>query len=351
MSGEPSASGGRWRGLKTLLLFQVKLWLTGVCLWWAFSGIDFRNSALARPAELDWRWIIAGVALGGFTVFLSAWRWWLLLRAQGLSVGLWRSCELTLIGSLFNLFAFGGAGGDAAKIFLLIRDHPERKIAVTMSVMVDHLAGLAAMAAVFFAVTAGRFEALEDQSALGKGAIRFAWVFFVGGLGVIALFFLMASPVVHDRIHRNHHGKRWDRVKRIPQIYDVYRKKWKHALGAVLVSVVMLPVYYATFWCGASAVRDGVDPAAVFTAMPVVDAISAMPISVSGIGVREKTFEVLMHDLAGLPAEVAVSGSLIGFACSLVWAIPGGLLFLRPSDRTSIKEIEETTRDEEPNNE
>jgi len=80
--------------------------------------------------------------------------------------------------------------------------------------------------------------------------------------------------------------------------------------------------------------------------MPVVDAMSAMPVSISGIGVREKTFEILMNDLAGLPAEVAVSGSLIGFACSLVWAALGGILFLRPSDRTPMKQIEEITHAE-----
>jgi uncharacterized membrane protein YbhN (UPF0104 family) len=333
--------------MKKWLLFLLKLVFTVGCLWWAFSGIDFKHSVFAHPQDLRWQWIAGGIVLGGATVFLSALRWWLLLRAQGIMVGLWRITELTLIGNLFNLFAVGGVGGDAAKIFLLIREHPERKLAVTMSVLVDHLVGLVAMAIVFFAMTAGRFEALESQSVLGKGTIHFAWVFFSGGLAFVALFFLMASPWVHDRIHKG--GKRmpkWEVLRRVPEIYDVYRKKWGHALTALAVSTVMLPVYYATFWCGASSIHDGVDPLQVFSAMPVVDAMGAMPVSISGIGVREKTFEILMNDLAGLPAEVAVSGSLIGFACSLVWAALGGILFLRPSDRTPMKQIEDITHAE-----
>lgn len=332
--------------MKKWLLFLAKLVFTAACLWWAFSGIDFKHSALANPGELGWSWIAGGIALGGATVFLSALRWWLLLRAQGIAVGLWRVTELTLIGNLFNLFAVGGVGGDAAKIFLLIREHPERKLAVTMSVMVDHLVGLVAMAFVFFAMTAGRFDALESQSVLGKGAIRFAWFFFGGGLGSVALMFLLSSPWVHGRIHKPGKAMKFEMLRRIPEIYDVYRRKWGHATLALAASTIMLPVYYTTFWCGASSVREGIDPWQVFTAMPVVDAISAMPLSVSGIGVREKTFEVLMNDLAGLPAEVAVSGSLIGFACSLVWAIVGGFLFLRPSDRTTMKQIEEITHEE-----
>ena len=100
--------------MKKWLLFLLKLAFTMACLWWAFSGIDFRHSALAHPGALDWPWIAGGILLGGATVLLSAARWWLLLRAQGIPATLWRITELTLIGNLFNLFAVGGVGGDAA---------------------------------------------------------------------------------------------------------------------------------------------------------------------------------------------------------------------------------------------
>ena len=61
------------------------------------------------------------------------------------------------------------------------------------------------------------------------------------------------------------------------------------------------------------------------------------------IGVREIALKTLMEDLAGMRNEVAVLGSLVGFACSLVWALLGGILFLRPADRTPMKQIEEAT--------
>ena len=216
-----------------------------------------------------------------------------------------------------------------------------------MSLMVDHLVGLVSMALLFFAVTAGRFEALESQSAMGKGAIRFGWFFFGGGLAMIALMFVIASPWVHDRIHKSGRKMRWEIMRQIPQTYDVYRRKWGHALLALLASGAMLAVYYATFWCGFRSIGHEVGPLQVITTMPVVDAISAMPLSVSGIGVREKSLKVLMNDLTGMPAQVAVTGSLIGFTCSnLIWACVGGLLFLRPTDRTSMKQIEETTHAE-----
>ncbi len=333
--------------MKKWLIFLVKLALTVACLWYALTREDLQkglnDSSGLLPAEPHWGWIVFGVLLGGGTIFLSALRLWILLRAQQVTATLWRTVELTLIGSLFNLFTVGGVGGDAAKIYLLIRENRDKKLAITMCVMVDHLVGLVAMALMFFAVTAGRFDALESQSVLGEKAIKFGWMYFSGGLVFIALLFVMASPWVHHRIHKPGKKMRWEVLRRVPEIYDVYRKKWGFAVASLLTGLAMLPVYYATFWCGVRFIEEGYGFMEIFAAMPVVDALSAMPVSISGIGVREIALKILMKDLVGMRNEVAVLGSLAGFACSLVWAFAGGILFLRPADRTPMKEIEEAT--------
>ncbi|WP_367874524.1 lysylphosphatidylglycerol synthase transmembrane domain-containing protein [Luteolibacter sp. Populi] len=334
--------------MKKWLLFLIKLGLTVACLYWAFSQDDLRKklseSSTFWPEHPKWAWAVIGVLFGGGAIFVSALRWWILLRAQDVHVSLRRVVELTLIGSLFNFATV--IGGDAAKIFLLIRDHRDKKLAVTMSVMVDHLAGLVSMAMTFLLVTAGRFQSLEAHTVLEHGALKFAWFYFVGGLVFVALLFVMASPWVHGRIHKPGKKMRWEIVRRVPEIYDIYRRKWKHALVALVVSFVMLPVYYATFWCGVKFAGDPASFMQVFAVMPVVDAISGMPFSIQGIGVREVFFAELMNGLYGTSAGVTVLGSLVGFACSLVWAALGGILFLRPSDRTPMKEMEEVTHAE-----
>lgn len=333
--------------MKKWLLFAIKLVLTGLCLWWALSGAGIEREGTGLPgwSEIAWSWILAGTLLAGLTVMTTALRWWLLLLAQEVRISLWRAVELTLIGNLFNLFALGGVGGDAARIFLLIRDHPERKMGVTLAVLMDHLVGMVAMSLMFFAVTAGRFQELDTLDAMSRGILRFAWVFFIGGLAGIALMFVLASPKVHGWIHPP--GREWSSefLRRIPRTYDIFRRRWRHVLGSLAFSLLMLPAYYASFWCAARAVGSGVGVGPVFTAMPVVDALAAMPISIAGIGVREKVFQLLMNALTGMPTEIAVSASLIGFFCSLVWAGLGGLLFLRPRDRATPHEIEELTHE------
>ncbi len=315
--------------MKAFLIFLLKLALTAACLWWAFSRVDFDGSVFTRPGAIAWPWLAGGVALAGASIVLHALRWWLFLRGQSLPVTFGRAAGLTMIDNLFSLASVSGIGGDAARILLLMRDHPGKKLVIALSVMADHLAGLVSIALLFFIISVSQFHELAEQSILGRNVILFAWFYLGGGLALVALIFTCASPPVHRRIHGNGRFSRFPIMKQIPELYDVYRKNWKYALGGLFVSFVMLLAYFSSYWCGMRAVGGSAGYGAVISAMPVIDSISGMPISIAGVGVREKLFEILMKDLAGVPAAVAVAASLAGFACNVVWALLGALLFLR----------------------
>ena len=331
--------------MKAILIFLLKLVLTGLCLWWAFSQVKFNHSIFTRPGAVDYRWLAAGAALAGTSLVLHGTRWWLFLRGQSLPVSWCRAVELTVIDGLFSLASISGLGGDAARIILLMRDHPGKKLVIAMAVMADHLAGMVSLALVFFIVSAARFESLANPSILGRGVIHFAWFYLGGGLAMVALIFICASPPIHRRIHGNGRFNKWPMMKRIPEIHDVYRKNWRHALAGLGVSFFMLTAYFSSYYCGLRAVGGTSSYGTVITAMPVIDSISGMPISVAGVGVREKLFEVLMHDLAGVRPETAVAASLAGFACNALWAGLGALFFLKKRDRISAAEMETNKED------
>ena len=326
--------------MKAFLIFMLKLVLTGLCLWWAFSQVKFDRSIFTRPGAVDYRWLAAGVALAGTSIVFLGMRWWFFLRGQSLPVSLARAVELTMIDSLFSLASVSGLGGDAARIILLMRDHPGKKLVIAMAVMADHLAGLVSLAMLFFIISVARFDAIVNQSILGRGVIHFAWFYLGGGLALVVLIFICASPPVHRRIHGNDRFARWPFMRKIPELYDVYRKNWKYALGGLIVSFLMLFTYFSSYYCGMRAVGGNAEYVAVISAMPVIDSISGLPISIAGVGVREKLFEVLMNDLAGVPPETAVAASLAGFACNVFWAGLGALFFLKKRDRISVAELE-----------
>jgi len=326
--------------MKAFLVFSLKLVLTGLCLWWAFAHVEFDRSVFTKPGGIDYAWLATGVALAGVSIVCLGLRWWFFLRGQALPVTVGRTVELTMIDGLFSLASLSGIGGDAARILLLMRDHPGRKLVIGMAVVVDHLAGLVSLAIVFFVISVARFEMIVDQSVLGRGVIHFAWFYLGGGLAMVVMIFVCASPPVHRIIHSNDRFARWPFLKRIPETYDIYRRNWRYALAGVVTSFFMLFSYFTSYYCGMRAVGGVADFGAVLSAMPVIDAISGLPISIAGVGVREKLFEVLMDDLAGVPAETAVAASLAGFACNVFWAGLGALFFLKKRDRMSIADLE-----------
>jgi glycosyltransferase 2 family protein len=326
--------------VKASLLFGLKLMLTGLCLWWAFSQVQLDGSVFTRPGAIDYRWCAAGAVLAGVSILFLALRCWFFLRGQSIAVGMGRMVELTMIDSLFSLASFSGLGGDAVRILLLIRDHPGKKLTIAMAVMADHLAGLVSLSLIFFIISVAKFDSIVHQSILGRGIIQFSWFYLGGGLAMVAMIFVCASPPVHQRIHANGRFARWPMMKRIPELYDVYRRNWKFAVGGLIASFFMLIAFFSSYYCGMRAVGGTADYGAVVSAMPVIDAISGLPISVAGVGVREKLFEVLMHDLAGVAPATAVAASLVGFACNVLWAVLGALFFLKKRDRISVAELE-----------
>lgn len=325
--------------MKAAFIFPLKLALTALCLGWAFSQVDFGHSVFSDPGALDYRWLAAGVAIAGISVVLQALRWWCFLRGQSLAMTPGRAVELTMIDGLFSLASVSGLGGDAARILLTMRDHPGRKLAIAAAVTADHFAGMVSLALLFFIVSAARFEALADPSALGRGVIHFAWFYLGGGLALVTLLFVSASPPIHRRIHANNRFARWPILRRIPESYDVYRINWRWALAGLALSFAMFAAYFSAYFCGLRAVGGDTAYGTVMAAMPVIDAISGMPVSISGVGVREKLFEVLLHDLAGVPPATAVAASLAGFACNALWAVLGALFFLKKRDRIKVSEL------------
>ena len=72
------------------------------------------------------------------------------------------------------------------------------------------------------------------------------------------------------------------------------------------------------------------------TIMPIVNAITGLPISLSGIGVRESLLEVLLKDLCNLPAAIGVSISVIGYSYFVLFGVIGGIIYLVCSGRDAL---------------
>jgi hypothetical protein len=111
--------------------------------------------------------------------------------------------------------------------------------------------------------------------------------------------------------------------------------------------------YYGVFYCAIRALGStgmSLPTLAEFYAiMPIIGTITSLPISVGGVGWREKLFEDLLGGLCGASPGVAVAISSSGFLLTLAWGLVGGLvyIFYRPSEHARMREIRAEDREAE----
>jgi hypothetical protein len=61
--------------------------------------------------------------------------------------------------------------------------------------------------------------------------------------------------------------------------------------------------------------------------LPIINSVTAVPITISGFGVREGMY-VTMFKEVGVEGPVALVMSLLGYLASLLWSIVGAFFYL-----------------------
>lgn len=130
---------------KNLINALKFLFVIILLIWLVWSGkLDFRqlNVLYKRPDIFlgsVFIWAVCSLFIGGF-------RWFLLLRGQGLHVRYVQVLKLQLIGFFFNTAIPGAVGGDIIKAVYVIRGlHSDRKTPAMLTILLDRVFGLCAL--------------------------------------------------------------------------------------------------------------------------------------------------------------------------------------------------------------
>ena len=134
---------------RRLLITLVKAGVSLALLAFLFSRVDVpRLWHLARSASIPW--LAAALALYYLMICVSAWRWGVLLDAQGLRFPLRRLTSSFFVATFFNNFLPSNIGGDVVRIADTAPAAGSRTKAATV-VLIDRgmgLLGLALIAAI-----------------------------------------------------------------------------------------------------------------------------------------------------------------------------------------------------------
>ena len=313
---ETAPAGGRPR-LPAWASVGLRVGVTGVLMALALRGVEWPK-LIGLFGTIDWRWWVAGFATGMIVQVIAAIRWALLARPIGFpfSIGLfiWRFFE----GAFFSLCLPTSIGGDVVKAYRLADSTPGRLLA-GCTVLADRLTGLAALGVLAGAAVIGKEWSLGLLATIGVGTALLAAVLGVIWLGVGSLDRLLS-------LFPEPHAARQFISRLLP-----YQMKPSLMTRAVAWSLLVQMGGSVAVAFVARGLGVALPLSVWFAVVPLIALAMVLPISISGVGVREGGLAFLLAP-AGVPPEQAVAIGLLWFLTTIANGLIGGLLFLL--DRT-----------------
>ena len=318
---------------RRLLVLIVKIAVTGSLLAWVFSRVDLAAVA-SRLRHAQPGWVALAFGIGVVNVSLGALRWRLVMRALGAAMPAGEALRLYWSSLFFNTFLPTGVVGDALRGAWAARaGQPGRAIS---SVVLDRVTALLALVLVAAgslllpaarALPAARMIALAclllgapaalvlacpQLMARGLTWLRHTWL----GRRLAARFPGLAAPAAAGA------------ASEAPaESAATSQVAWAPRLGALLLASLLHVLSIATIAALARAAAVEVPLAVLFAVVPAVMVSSYVPVSISGIGVREAAMVELLGQ-TGLPASGALAVSLPFFGVTAGLSLLGGLVYL-----------------------
>jgi uncharacterized protein (TIRG00374 family) len=323
--------------MKKALFILLKLAITTGLLWMIFREPAFREAILQHVGSMftHWPWTLAGFVCVGVSTWFCALRWYILLKAQKQVISKTEVVRVTFVSNFFNITSLGVVGGDAYRVIALMQKHGLQRLPLMVSVMLDHMLGTVGLSLLFLSCRFIFSDQLSSLSPEVKTILEAFEIFMFGSLLLVIVSAISFTPRLY-----NWGEKQWPQMlgyaplKNFANACDALRRDWHGTLVGAFLSMALFSAHFLSFYCAIFAVGGTAPVMEVLAAMPIVDAVAGLPFSISGLGVREKTFETLIHALTGLPETLAVSASLVGWLMGVVWGLIGGLIFIsgvRPS--------------------
>jgi uncharacterized membrane protein YbhN (UPF0104 family) len=327
--------------MKKHFLTAIQLLVTVGLLWWIFRDAEQNRKMLEALRVANVWWLLPGLLALGCGLLLQAQRWIILLRVQGIFIGYWRSLRILLVGMFFNLFLLGSTGGDIIKIFLIMREAPDKKAGAFLSVFIDRVVGVLALAVVSSVVILLRWKDLMAHEVTRYG-VATAAVILGGSIGFVVVAWLTGHFNLASKLPR------WlpahDKIVEAAGAFVEYARAGGAVGKAFLLSLPAHLLMFSTFWFGAKAFAAGLNLLSIYCVMPIVATVTALPISIGGAGLREGLFIQILGALYATPESIATLVSLSGFMMQVFWSLVGGAVYLgyRGSSHASLAEMEKS---------
>jgi len=292
----------RWAG------WLIRLCVSAGLLLWLFSRFDLTGIMAAFQELSPFVWLVAALMYLGAQI-LSSIRWFILSHSLSFP-GQWRTyLAFYFVGMYFNLFLPTSVGGDVLKVHFLSRDEGRRLMAA-YSVVGDRLFGLVAMVLLGAGAVGLRPDILPGH---------FVTALWIGGIGIVCG--LAGLPFFQGVLR----GLRPTLAERLSGVLMLWQRPRK------ILVVLGLSFCLQALGMGAVALLGGgigIEIPLVFyyASLPLINMATAIPISLSGIGVREGAF-VYFLGIRGIQPEQALCLGILFFSVQVATSLLGAIAY------------------------
>jgi hypothetical protein len=260
---------------------------------------------------------------------LATVRWQMLLRLQGICLGWWKACAIVILGLFCNLFLPGLIGGDAVRLYFVFQEAPHRKARATLTVVMDRLLGILSLVCL-----AGVSIGLRYDWFLRSGVTsHILWVtiaLLAGAMVLVALLFVLSGFDLLARLPERFPFR--SAIIEFGEALKTCRRHLPTMLGAFFITLGAHGAHYVCYYFAGQSLHESSGATAsladILTIMPLVNTVTAIPISLGGVGIREALFEQLLGAASHVPASVAALTASLGFALQASWGFLGVAAYL-----------------------
>ncbi|MBM41054.1 MAG: hypothetical protein CL483_03905 [Acidobacteria bacterium] len=292
------------------LFFTLKALVSALALSWVFSRVDL-GVVLRTSIELGAGPLVSVVLLSASSVFLASIRWRYIIANldTAITVSTGKSFALSIIGSFFNLTLPGVIAGDTLRASLLYKASGDLQ-AATSSFLIDRCLGLLTL--LLMGSLAIPLAPLELHHAGATHLLAALAILSTGLLAALSHFKPLSTHNVIGCVYR-HISSLFSNAAKLLVVF---------ALSILIHLVVTLAIYTLS-----GELHAGVTYFTFILILPLAQLVSALPLSIGGLGLREGALVALLGYLEVAP-ETAVSISLTWYLASVIASSPGCVLLV-----------------------
>jgi glycosyltransferase 2 family protein len=262
--------------------------------------------------------LVVGLAftLGGF--ILSAWRWQRVFAVFDTEVPLRTLLAHYLAGQFVGNVLPSTIGGDVLRVSRASKSTGTGDIAFA-SVVIERLSGFVALPLLTF------LGFMLEPSLL---QLDHAWIALaIAGATVASLVIILviaASPKMAGRFATHQNWMRFIGAVHIG--VDRIRREPRRAISVLVAAIAYQVSVLIAVWCAIHALGISLPNGAVLAFLPAVAAAQVLPISLSGLGIREGLLVLLLRPL-DVPTGKAIGVGLLWYGMTLVVSLLGAPAF------------------------